>query len=223
MDKFTSPRAWAYTLLGIDQYLGAFKGDRNVEATRAVLAERLFALHGRTSGPDWLWFEDRVTYCNARLSEALIVSGRRMQREPMFDAGVASLTWLLSHQRARDGHFAPVGSNGFLERGASKARFDQQPVEACGVVSACLAVHRATGDESWAERARWAFDWFLGHNDLHLSLYDPFTGGCRDGLHADRANENQGAESTISFLQALLDMRAAQVAVVTLPQLPTAA
>ena len=209
---FNSPRAWAYTLLGIDHYLSAFQGDRSVEGVRELLAERLHALLTRTSGPEWCWFEDRVTYCNARLPEALIVSGMRMQRPPMRDAGVQSLAWLLTMKRAADGHFAPVGSDGFLERGAASARFDQQPVEACGVVSACLAAHRATGDDDWSEKAQWAFDWFLGHNDLHLPLYDPTTGGCRDGLHADRANENQGAESTISFLQALVDMRGAQLA-----------
>ena len=216
---FKSPRAWAYTLLGIDHYLGAFTGDRSVEEVRTFLAERLLALHGRTGGPEWPWFEDHVTYGNARLPEALIVSGARMGRPEMLEAGLASLTWLLSIQRAADGHFAPVGTNGFRARGGSTAQFDQQPVEACGVVSACLAAHRATGDASWAEKARWAFDWFVGRNDLHLALYDPFTGGCRDGLHADRVNENQGAESTISYLQALLDMRAAQLAGATLPQL----
>lgn len=211
---FASPRAWAFALVGIDHYLDAFKGDRSVEAVRTVLAERLLGLYQRTSGPDWRWFEDRATYCNARLSEALIVSGIRMQRQPMLEAGLASLAWLLSVQRSPAGQFAPIGSNGFLERGAAPAQFDQQPVEAASIVSACLAAHRATGDTMWLGHARWAFDWFLGRNDLHLSLYDPSTGGCRDGLHADRANENQGAESTISFLQALLDLRAAQLAAV---------
>jgi hypothetical protein len=212
---FASPRAWAYTLLGIDQYLAAFKGDRRVEAARSRLADRLLTLHVRTKGPDWCWFEDRLTYCNARLSEALIVTGAAAQHGSMLGAGVASLSWLLTMQRSADGHFAPVGSNGFHERGASSARFDQQPVEACGAVSACVAAGRATGDTRWIGEARWVFDWFLGRNDLHLSLYDSFTGGCRDGLHADRVNENQGAESTISFQQALLDVRAAQLAVAT--------
>jgi glycosyltransferase involved in cell wall biosynthesis len=214
---FASPRAWAYALLGIDHYLGAFQGERHVEAAGSLLAERLLDLHGRTSGPDWCWFEDSLTYANARLCEALIVSGTRLRRQPMLDAGIASLEWLLSIQRASEGTFAPVGSNGFLQRGALPARFDQQPVEACGFVSACLSAHRATGDASWARHARWAFDWFLGHNALHRSLYDPSTGGCRDGLHAERVNQNQGAESTISFLQALLDMRAAQFAVAVSP------
>jgi len=214
---FASPRAWAYALLGIDHYLAAFKGDTSVEAVRARLADRLLALHGQTNGPDWCWFEDRLTYCNARLSEALIVSGTGMQRQSTIDTGVASLSWLLSMQRSADGHFAPVGSNGFHERGTSSARFDQQPVEACGVVSACLAAYRATGETRWVGEARWAFEWFLGRNDLRRSLYDSATGGCRDGLHADRANENQGAESTISFLQALLDTRSAQLAAVAIP------
>lgn len=204
----TSPRAWAYALLGIHDYLHAFAGDRGVEAIRSALAERLLALHRRTSGHEWPWFEDSVTYCNARLSQALIVSGARMGHAEMLDAGLASLGWLLSIQRSREGHFAPVGSNGFFERGGVTAAFDQQPVEACTVISACLSAHRATGDGEWAEYAHWAFSWFLGQNDLHLALYDASTGGCRDGLHADRANENQGAESTVSFLMALLEMRA---------------
>ena len=218
--SFSSPRAWAYTLLGIDYYLGAFKGDRGVEQIRGELAARLLEMHECTRGPDWCWFEDCVTYCNARLSQALIVSGVGMHQQGMIDAGIASLLWLLSMQRTPHGHFAPVGSNGFFQRGATKSDFDQQPVEACGAVAACLAAYRVTGDSLWSDQARKSFDWFMGRNALDLPLYDAETGGCRDGLHNDRANENQGAESTISFLQALLDMRAAQFAVVTGPSLP---
>src|SRR5207249_4962124 len=100
-----------------------------------------------------------------------------------------------------------IGSNGFYPRGGTKADFDQQPLEACAMVSACLEAQRVTGDERWREHARRAFGWFLGQNPLQQSLYDASTGGCRDGLHADRANENQGAESTLSFQLALLEMR----------------
>jgi len=77
------------------------------------------------------------------------------------------------------------------------------------MVSACLEAYRATNDKCWADYARRSFNWFLGQNQLQQPLYDPSTGGCRDGLHADRANENQGAESTLSFLLSLLEMRAA--------------
>jgi glycosyltransferase involved in cell wall biosynthesis len=209
VDRFTSPRAWAYTLLGIDGYLRAFQGDGEVRLARQTLAERLLDLHGRTSSLAWPWFEERLTYCNARLSQALIVSGQRMDREDMASVGLRSLEWLSSLQSSDDGHFAPIGSNGFYVRGEAKAAFDQQPVEACAMVSACLDAHRVTGQASWGQRARYAFDWFLGHNVLQEPLYDPSTGGCRDGLHTDRPNQNQGAESTLSFLLALLEMRAA--------------
>ena len=206
---FTSPRAWAYVLLGIDEYLHAFQGDSSVEGLRADLAERLLGLYQRTSRADWPWFEDSVTYCNARLSQALIVCGSRMRRTDMEDAGLRSLEWLVSVQASPDGHFAAIGSNGFYRRGASPAAFDQQPVEACATAAACVAAHGSTGDPRWAAHGRQAFTWFLGQNHLQQWLYDPSTGGCRDALHADRINRNQGAEATLSFLLALCDMRAA--------------
>jgi glycosyltransferase involved in cell wall biosynthesis len=214
---FTSPRAWAYTLLGIDEYLRAFEGDSSVQAVRTLLAERLLDLFRRTSVSKWPWFEDRVTYSNARLPQALIVSGAWLQNEEMSDAGTRSLQWLADIQCSEDGYFTPIGSNGFYRRGAPKALFDQQPVEACAMVSACLEAARATGEARWAQHARRAFGWFLGQNHLQQSLYDPTTGGCRDGLHADRVNENQGAESTLSFLLALAEMRSAARADSTIP------
>jgi hypothetical protein len=130
----------------------------------------------------------------------------------MTEAGLESLSWLANLQRAEasGGHFVPIGSNGFYQRGGERARFDQQPVEAQAMVSACLAAHRITGDKSWYKEARCAFDWFLGRNDLNLPIYDPTTGGCRDGLHPDRANENQGAESSLAFLQAVLELNLAE-------------
>jgi hypothetical protein len=209
VSSFTSPRAWASALLGIDEYLNAFEGDSTVQLVRTTLAERLLGLFRATSAPDWPWFEDRVTYGNARLSQALLVSGSRMGRQEMKGVGLESLEWLNSIQRSEAGEFAPIGSNGFHARAGRKAAFDQQPLEACAMVSACLAAQRTSGDAHWGEHARRAFRWFLGWNHLQQPLYDASTGGCRDGLHADRLNENQGAESTLSFLLALLEMRSA--------------
>jgi glycosyltransferase involved in cell wall biosynthesis len=209
VSDFTSPRAWAFALLGIGEYLRAFEGDSNVQSVRKGLAERLLDLFRKVSSHEWPWFEDRVTYCSARLSQALIASGSWMEHAEMTTAGLRSLEWLAEIQCSQDGYFAPIGSNGFYERGGSRASFDQQPVEACAMVSACLEAQRVTGDARWALSARRAFSWFLGQNHLQRSLYDATTGGCRDGLHADRANENQGAESTLSFLLALLEMRTA--------------
>lgn len=204
---FTSPRAWAFTLLGVEEYLRAFQGDHGVEAVRKELAERLLVLFEKSSGADWSWFEDRVTYENARLPQAVVVSGSRMGNQGMVEAGLASLAWLAKVQRSEDGCFAPVGTDGFYQRGRPKAAFDHQPVEACAMVSACLDAWKLTRDTRWIEHARRAFRWFLGDNHLRQPLLDAGTGGCRDGLHAERANENQGAESTLSFLLALTEMR----------------
>jgi hypothetical protein len=132
-----------------------------------------------------------------------------MHNEEMKEAGLKSLEWLVSLDFSEEGYFSPVGSNGFHERGKTRAMFDQQPVEACAMVSACMEAHRSTGEERWVETARRTFGWFLGQNQIQQWLYDATTGGCRDGLHADRVNENQGAESTLSFLLALCDMRSA--------------
>lgn len=206
---FTSPRAWAYTLLGIDEYLRAFQGDSGIEALREDLAGRLLGLLQRTSHPEWPWFEDVVTYCNARLSQALIVSGFRMHQGDMVGAGLRSLEWLVSLQTSRAGEFAPIGCLGFFSRGSAPAAFDQQPVEACTIVSACLDAYRISGDEGWMNHSTRAFEWFLGQNHLQEWLYDPSTGGCRDAVHAERVNRNQGAEATLSFLLALHEMRGA--------------
>ncbi|MDP9152241.1 MAG: glycosyltransferase family 4 protein [Myxococcota bacterium] len=207
VERFTSPRAWAYTLLGIEEYLRAFEGDRGVEAACKSISQRLLFRYDESRAHAWPWYEDRVTYCNARLPQALLVAGARMGNEAMTTAGQRSLQWLAAIQCSEDGFFSPIGSNGFYPRGGSKAAFDQQPVEACAMVSACLEAQRVTGNPAWADHSRRAFAWFLGQNQLQQSLYDPRTGGCRDGLHSDRLNENQGAESTLSFLLALLEMR----------------
>jgi len=136
-----------------------------------------------------------------------------MAHDEMTAAGLRSLEWLSEIQTSSgDGCFAPIGSNGFYQKGEAKACFDQQPVEVCAMVSACLVAQHVTGDEHWVLKARNTFNWFLGQNRLRQPLYDASTGGCRDGLHADRLNENQGAESTLSFLMALFELRAATLA-----------
>jgi len=203
---FTSPRAWAYVLLGLHHYLRRFPGDRAAQALREELAARLMRLYRQVKQPDWLWFEDILAYCNARLSQALILTGRALDRGEWLEAGLESLDWLVRVQTDEQGHLVPIGSNGFWRRGQQRARFDQQPVEAHTMVSACLDAWRATGDARWRLEARRAFEWFLGRNDLGLPLYDAATGGCRDGLHPDRVNQNQGAESTLSFHIALEEM-----------------
>jgi len=206
----TSPRAWAFALIGIWEYLQRFAGDRMASQVREELAGRLLALYQSHRSDQWRWYEDGLAYCNAALPHALLMCGQWIPNTTMTGAGLESLSWLAELERAHAGHFVPIGSNGFYQRGGDRARFDQQPVEAQAMVSACLEAYRITGDECWRKEARRAFEWFLGRNDLNLPIYDPTTGGCRDGLHPDRPNENQGAESTLAFLQSLLELRLAE-------------
>lgn len=216
--SFTSPRAWAFSILGIQDYLNWFPGDRAMQGVRNTLANRLLDIYEHSHSETWKWFEQSVSYSNARLSQALILAGWKSNNQKMIEAGMDSLKWLVAEQHCTDKEiFVPIGSNGFYVQGSEKARFDQQPVEACATVSACLEVYRLTKKYQWYKEAQKAFRWFLGQNDLHVPLYDAVTGGCRDALHPDRVNENQGAESTLSFLMALLDMQAAKAACVDEP------
>jgi glycosyltransferase involved in cell wall biosynthesis len=205
--EFSSPRAWAFSLIGIHEYLRRMSGDRAVSQARESLLARMMSLFDREMHPDWPWFEDELSYDNAKLAHALILSGRAIRDSVVFDRGLQALRWLAEIQTSEHGHLRPIGSNGFYRRGGVRAHFDQQPIEAQAMVSACLEAYRATSDLWWYEQANRAFDWFLGWNDLGLELYAPSTGGCRDALHVDRVNRNQGAESTLAFLLALAEMK----------------
>jgi hypothetical protein len=197
--RFSSPRAWAFALLAIHEYLRAFSGDRVVSQMRDVLANQLVALFRANSSPTWQWFERIVTYDNAKLSHALILSGHWTGQPEMLEIGLSSLRWLIEAQTTQSGYFAPIGCHGFWRQGGKRARFDQQPLEAHATISACLEAYGITRDNYWKDAANRSFEWFLGRNDLGQSLYDPATGGCRDALLQDHLNQNQGAESSLAF------------------------
>jgi len=217
---FSSPRAWAFTLLGLDDYCVAAPDDREAVDIRSRLASRLQNLLTRLETPDWTWFEDGLAYDNARLCEALIRTGFSTDKTDMIDAGLRSLDWLVAMQTAPAGHFRPVGSMTFGSGRVPPLPFDQQPVEAAATIAACLAAHRAEPEGKWVAEARRAFGWFLGENDLTIPLVDIASGSCRDGLHPDRANENRGAESVLSYLLALDDMHVLDQAGGKPPTLP---
>ena len=204
--EMTSPRAWAFGLLGIQQYLRRFAGDRLATQIRETLTTRLVELYEKTAAPDWPWFEEIIAYANARLPQALIASGHESGNARALEVGIQTLGWLVQIQTAPQEHFRAIGCNGFYRKGQERAQFDQQPIEAGATVSACLEAYRVTHDAVWLNHARSAFEWFLGRNDLGQELYDPGSGGCCDGLQQDRINRNQGAESTLAFLLALAEM-----------------
>jgi hypothetical protein len=207
VEAFGSPRAWAFTLLGLDAYCDMIAEDTLAERVRHGLATRLMSILTAVETGGWTWFEDGLAYDNARLPQALIITGMAVRSVEFVDAGVRTLRWLMSQQTTPRGVFRPVGSSSFGDRRTAPRPFDQQPLEVTAAVSACLAAWRVEGDPGWKADAERAFGWFLGANDLALSLVDLETGGCRDGLHPDRVNENQGGESVVSYLLSQLEMR----------------
>jgi glycosyltransferase involved in cell wall biosynthesis len=207
--SFSSPRGWAFALLGIHEFLRRFPQDSQALAAQKMLTATLLDLWKRCADEDWPWFEISATYENARLCQALILGGRWLPDSESLEVGLKSLRWLTSIQRTQAGHFRPIGSHGFYVKNGARADYDQQPVEALAMVACCMEAFRATGDPDWQHEAKRAFEWFLGRNDLGVALYDFSTGGCSDGLHADRVNENQGAESTLAFHLALAEMNSA--------------
>ena len=214
---FHSPRAAAFTLLGLDGYCAVIPDDLHAQQIRRSRADRLMAALASVETPDWSWFEDGLAYDNARLPQALMVTGMATQTPDYVGAGLRSLRWLMTRQTASAGHFRPVGTAGFGELRRPPRAFDQQPVEATATIAACLTAWRADHDPEWKTIATTAFAWFLGSNDLSVALVDPKTGDCRDGLHPDRANENRGGESVVSYLLALADIRMLARVNVSLP------
>jgi glycosyltransferase involved in cell wall biosynthesis len=207
VESFRSPRASAFTLLGLDAYCAVVRDDHRARDIRRLLAEGLLSGLASVETPDWQWFEDGLAYDNARLPQAMIVTGAATQTSRYVDAGVRSLRWLMTQQRTPTGEFRPVGTAGFGELRKPPHVFDQQPLEAAATIAACLAAWRADDNAEWKTIANRVFAWFLGGNDLSIALADPETGSCRDGLHPDRANENCGGESVVSYLLALADIR----------------
>jgi hypothetical protein len=207
---FEALRAKAFTLIGIHEYLRRYYGHRLAQELRIQMSEQLLELHQRESKPGWCWFEDRLTYANAKIPHALLLSGRWLERRDMVEVALTTLDWLCNVQHRQTDHFVPVGSNGFYPYGSEPARFDQQPIEAYSTVSACLEAYNTTGNDCWFKEAQRAFEWFLGANDLGIPVYDPETGGTCDGLSSNSINQNQGAESTLAYLLSLVEMSMSQ-------------
>lgn len=204
--SFNSVRSWAFVLIGIHQYLKRFSGDTQFNHLRNELAQKLYNLFMENSASDWPWCEQIVSYSNAKLPQALIVSGYDMGKAKLVETGLRSLRWLMEIQLEPQGYFRPVGCNGFFVRGKEMAHFDQQPIEAFAAISSCIEAYRISLDVYWLKTAQIVFEWFLGRNDLGISLYNPQSGGCKDALHVDRANQNEGAESTLAYLLSLTEM-----------------
>jgi hypothetical protein len=203
--SFTSPRSFALILMGCIFYLERFSGAREVRKVCRTFSERLSELYKRNSDERWKWFEPLATYNNGRLPQALLMAGKFFKNKEYVTQGLKSLNWLYEVQYDReDKHISLIGNNGWLVKGKQKAKYDQQPVEIPGLIDACYQAFQVTRDKEWITRLGIIFSWFLGNNDRNEHLYNYTTGGCFDGLSSSAAaNQNQGAESTISWLLSL--------------------
>ncbi len=205
VEHFTSPRAVAFTIIGLHALLSGNPENSQIETMFRILSDKLMQWFRNSISEDWPWCEEALTYDNARLPQALLLSGQRLGNDEMLQTALCALSWLKKIQHDESGcYFAAIGNNGWFTRGSNKAQFDQQPIEAAAMVDACIEAFNITQDEEWITYTYRCLNWYLGDNELHISLYDHATGGCRDGLETKGVNENQGAESTLCWLMALL-------------------
>jgi len=208
-EKLTHPRALAFTLVGIHAYLARFSGDSEVRRIREKLANLLYKQFEGNTDKEWPWHDELVTYDNAKISQALLLSGQWLNNKSIIQKGFELLDWLIEIQ-LENNLFSPIGNRGWFKKGENKARFDQQPIEAQAMIESCLLAYRMVGNQKYIDMAKKSFNWFMGQNDLGTVIYDYQTGGCRDGLTPDGVNLNQGAESTLAWLLSLISMQAFQ-------------
>jgi predicted dehydrogenase len=206
LERLQHLRSWAFALIGLNEYLHHNADDHYATELRDKYAQRLLTAYQDNASQDWPWWEDTVTYDNAKLPHALLVSGNALGRTDMLDTGLAALRWLLQIQTTPQGHLSIIGNHGWYRQGSVKAPFAQQPLEAYAMVHGCLTAAQITGDTSWADHAWQCFEWFRGKNDLGVMLYHEETGGCQDGLEESGPNVNQGAESSLAYLLSVLEL-----------------
>lgn len=186
----------AYALIGLTLW-----NDSSAQPFIKMLRESVTDTYVQCRREDWRWYEDEITYCSAVLPLAVFCAYE--SEKPDLKIGFESLGFLLKTTIHND-VFMPVGCKGWLKRGGNAAIFDEQPVEACNMILACLKAHEITGNDKYLSHAKTCFSWYLGNNILNMSLINPETGGCRDGLTLYGLNENEGAESIVCWLIAAL-------------------
>lgn len=209
LEHFTSPRAWGFTVLGLQSYLSVYEGDISARKVRDNLAIKIYELFKDNASEDWHWCEGKATYANAILPHALIIAGKSMSNQEMHNTGIKALEWLLKVQTAPEGHLSVIGNNGWLDKNGNRSMFDQQPIEVKSLIDACLDTYIETGDKKWFKESERCLSWFLGQNDLGIPVCDHKTGGCSDGLERQGVNGNQGAESTLAWIISLINMHTA--------------
>ena len=202
----TSPRAWAFTILGLHHYHKAFPDDRNIRDNMRVFAKRLIDQYRSETIDDWRWFEPYLTYANPRLPQALFAAYESTKEATYLQVAQSSLDFLIKIQIVGD-MFIPIGTKGWLKKNGRRALYDQQPIEASCMVETALMALNSTGEERYKRTAQIAFEWYHGRNTLNVTPYNRKTSTCYDGITPDGLNRNQGAEATLSYYLAYLKLK----------------
>jgi hypothetical protein len=197
----TSSRTKAYACLGLHERLHAEARDSNLKSNLEQLADSLVELYNNTRTSDWKWFEGILSYDNARMSQALFAAYHSSGKRVYLDVAQETLQFL-KNVTTIQGNYAPIGSQEWYVKGGRRAMYDQQPLEAGTMVEASVLAYKLTHSNLYAEATRQALGWFFGVNSKSVKVYDEATGACHDGINIMGLNENQGAESTVSFLLA---------------------
>ena len=203
--NFKSPRAKAFTILGLCNYYQAFPYDHNLPKNIVSFTEQMLDIYQQMSSSDWCWFEPYLTYVNARLPQAFFKAHNIIGNSKYLQVAKESFDFLVEVQMI-DGKFVPIGNRGWYQKGGQRAIYDQQPIEASCMMEASLAGFQATNEKKYQKIANIAFEWFLGKNTKNVVVYDSTTGACHDGINPQGLNLNQGAEATISYLLARLEL-----------------
>lgn len=205
--RLRSPRAWAFSLLGIGAYVKEFDQEEPVKRAAHTTAQKLVGAFQQEATPRWQWFEDRLTYSNAALPAALLTAYECLGEPELLEVGEKSLAFLTQVQW-QENYFKLIGCRGWYIKGREPALWDEQPEDAGCLLLAYSRAYQVTGNPQYLKYARAAMEWFYGRNANKMSLYNPASGGCYDGLTSQGINANQGAESLLAYLVSRLELAA---------------
>ncbi len=203
--SFKSLRGKAFAILGLDQYQKAHPEDQNLIRNIDMLSNQLLNNYEHEPSSNWRWFESYLTYVNGRLPQALFAAYENSRNQKCLQIAKESFEFLVEVQMIND-KFVPIGNNGWYKKGGIRALYDQQSIEASCMIETALSAFRVTGDPKYETIAHMVFEWFLGRNSQNVRVYNPRTGGCYDGITPTGLNLNQGAEATVSYLIARLEL-----------------
>ncbi len=198
-EKLKSIRSIANTMIGISYYLQSKPCDDSMTETLRRLANTLIEHYKKNSSKNWKWFESELTYDNAMLPLALLHATEILNDDKIHATALCSMNFLIDVTFS-DGYLSIIGNKNWYKKDGQKAKFAQQPIDALAMILMFHQAFRVSKNKEYLNKLFTSYMWFLGENDLRMSLYDFETNGCCDGLESDGINLNQGAESTLAYM-----------------------